>query len=123
VEGTTDNEKLILPKGVEVYEIEGPFFFGIANKFEETMKQIGDSPKIRIIRMRKVPFIDSTGLHNLENLIKLSSRDKIQLLLSGVNENVYDVLKKAGVVEKLGEENVCRNINIALQRAQKIVGS
>jgi SulP family sulfate permease len=123
VEGTTDNEKLILPKGVEVYEIEGPFFFGIANKFEETMKQIGDSPKIRIIRMRKVPFIDSTGLHNLENLIKLSSRDKIQLLLSGVNENVYDVLNKAGVVEKLGEENVCRNINIALQRAQKIVGS
>lgn len=123
VEGTTDNEKLILPKGVEVYEIEGPFFFGIANKFEETMKQIGDSPKIRIIRMRKVPFIDSTGLHNLENLIKLSSRDKIQLLLSGVNENVYEVLKKAGVVEKLGEENVCRNINIALQRAQKIVGS
>lgn len=123
VEGTTDNEKLQLPKGVEVYEIEGPFFFGIANKFEETMKQIGDSPKIRIIRMRKVPFIDSTGLHNLENLIKLSSRDKIQILLSGVNENVFEVLKKAGLVDQLGNENVCRNINIALQRAQIIVNS
>ena len=121
IEGSQDNEKLVVPIGVEVYEIEGPFFFGVANKFEETMKQIGDKPKIRIIRMRKVPFIDSTGVHNLENLIKLSKKDKIQILLSGVNEQVHDVLNKVGIEKELGIENVCKNINEALARAEVIL--
>ncbi len=61
-------EHWIIPAGVEVYEINGPYFFGIATKFEETMAQLGDRPKVRIIRMRKVPFIDSTGIHNLTSL-------------------------------------------------------
>ena len=59
-----DEEVLSLPKGVEVYEIDGPFFFGVASKFDDIMHNMGDKPKIRIIRMRKVPFMDSTGLHN-----------------------------------------------------------
>lgn len=121
IEGSTDNEKLTIPDGVEVYEIEGPYFFGVANKFEETMKQVGDQPKIRIIRMRKVPFIDSTGVHNLESLIKLSKKDKIQILLSGVNEQVHAVLSKTGIEDQLGLENVCSNINIALARAEEIL--
>jgi SulP family sulfate permease len=121
IEGSTDNEKLTIPDGVEVYEIEGPYFFGVANKFEETMKQVGDQPQIRIIRMRKVPFIDSTGVHNLESLIKLSKKDKIQILLSGVNEQVHAVLSKTGIEDQLGLENVCSNINIALARAEEIL--
>ena len=120
-ENSADNEKLTIPKGVEVYEIEGPFFFGVANKFEEVMKQVGDKPKVRIIRMRKVPFIDSTGLHNLENLIKMSQKDKTIILLSGVNENVKHSLHQAKLHEKLGEENICSNINQALERAEKLI--
>ena len=61
----THEEHLVIPEGVEVYEINGPYFFGIATKFEEIMARLGDRPQIRIIRMRKVPFIDSTGIHNL----------------------------------------------------------
>ncbi|MDR0811037.1 MAG: sulfate permease [Paludibacter sp.] len=121
VEGGADNEQLALPQGVEVYEIEGPFFFGVANKFEETMKQIGDKPKIRIIRMRKVPFIDSTGTHNLSNLIKNSQSEKIKILLSGVNEKVRGVLQKTGIETTLGSENILSNINDALQRANEIL--
>lgn len=120
-ENGLEAEKLSIPKGVEVYEIEGPFFFGVANKFEETMKQIGDKPRVRIIRMRKVPFIDSTGVHNLENLIKMSQKDKTKILLSGVNENVHQVLIRVRLNEKLGEENICSNINEALEKAEKLV--
>ena len=79
-----DEEVLSLPKGVEVYEIDGPFFFGVANKFDGIMKSMGDKPKVRIIRMRKVSFIDSTGLHNLESLFRLSEAEHIHMILSGV---------------------------------------
>jgi len=81
-------EVLFLPHGVEVYEIDGPFFFGVANKFDEKMREIGDHPNIRIIRIRKVPFIDSTGLNNLETLCRNSKKEKIQVILSGVKENI-----------------------------------
>jgi len=121
VEGSVDTEKLHLPAGVEVYEIEGPFFFGVANKFEETMKTLSDRHKVQIIRMRKVPFMDSTGAHNLKNLIHSAQKDKVQILLSGVNENVHAVLDKNGIVELLGTANVCSNINEALARAEEIV--
>lgn len=121
IEGSTDAELLQIPKGVEVYEIEGPFFFGVATKFEETMKQIGDKPRVRIIRMRKVPFIDSTGTHNLENLIRMSMKDKTMILLSGVNENVRSVLTKVGIEKLLGTENICSNINEAMTRANQLV--
>ena len=121
VEGSADTEKLSVPKGVEVYEIEGPFFFGVANKFEETMKTLSDRNKVQIIRMRKVPFMDSTGAHNLTNLIKSAQKDKVTILLSGVNETVHAVLEKNGIVELLGTTNVCSNINEALARAEEIV--
>lgn len=86
-------EHLIVPEGVEVYEINGPYFFGIATKFEEIMARLGDRPKIRIIRMRKVPFIDSTGIHNLTTLCKMSQKENIHIILSGVNDQVHAVLE------------------------------
>lgn len=107
-------EHLIIPAGVEVYEINGPYFFGIATKFEETMAQLGDRPKVRIIRMRKVPFIDSTGIHNLTSLCKMSQKEKITIVLSGVNEKVHKTLEKSGFYELLGKQNICPNINVAL---------
>ncbi len=112
-----DEEVLSLPKGVEVYEIDGPFFFGVANKFDGVMKSMGDKPKVRIIRMRKVPFMDSTGLHNLESLFRLSNSEGIRLILSGVNEHVHRVLTKAGFDQKIGAENICANINEAVEKA------
>ena len=121
VEGGAETDKLSLPKGVEVYEIEGPFFFGVANKFEEIMKQVNDKPKVRIIRMRKVPFIDSTGVHNLENLIKMCNKDKTTVLLSGVNDNVRKVLLQVELDKKIGLENICSNINEAIEKASKLV--
>ena len=118
---TVHEENLMIPKGIEVYEINGPYFFGIATKFEETMTQLGDRPKVRIIRMRKVPFIDSTGIHNLTALCEMSQKEKTTIILSGVNENVHNVLEKAGFYELLGKENICPNINVALERAKSLV--
>ena len=116
-------EHLIVPKNVEVYEINGPYFFGIATKFEELMSQLGshERPQVRIVRMRKVPFIDSTGVHNLTTLCKMSQKDNIHIVLSGVNEKVHKVLEKSGFYELLGQENICPNINVALERAKDIV--
>ena len=104
-----EEEKLIVPQGVEVYEIDGPFFFGVANKFDECMKTI---------RMRKVPFMDTTGLHNLESLYRLSTKEKIQVILSGVNEQVRATLVKSSFARTIGEENICSNIHEALKRAE-----
>lgn len=112
-------EHLAIPQGVEVYEINGPYFFGIATKFEEIMSRLGDRPKIRIIRMRKVPFIDSTGIHNLTTLCEMSQKENIHIILSGVNEKVHEVLEKSGFYELLGKENICSNINEALEVATR----
>ena len=112
-------EHLVLPQGVEVYEINGPYFFGIATKFEEMMAQLGDRPKIRIIRMRRVPFIDSTGIHNLTNLCEMSQKEGIHIILSGVNEKVHQALEKSGFYELLGAENICSNINEAVAKAKE----
>lgn len=117
----SNDEHLIIPEDVEVYEINGPYFFGIATKFEEIMARLGDRPKVRIIRMRKVPFIDSTGIHNLTSLCEMSQKEKITIVLSGVNEKVHKVLEKSGFYELLGEENICPNINVALERAKMII--
>jgi SulP family sulfate permease len=115
-------EHLTIPDGVEVYEINGPYFFGAGNKFEDLMSTLGHQrPKVRIIRMRKVPFVDSTGIHNLTNLCLMSQAEGIQVVLSGVNENVQAVLHKAGFDQMLGEENICSHINIALERAKSLI--
>ena len=120
---TLAEEHLIIPEKVEVYEINGPYFFGIATKFEEMMSLSGERPrpKVRIVRMRKVPFIDSTGIHNLENLCMMSQKEHITIVLSGVNEKVHKVLEKSGFYELLGKENICPNINVALERAKELV--
>ncbi len=114
-------EHLIIPQGVEVYEINGPYFFGIANKFEDLMATMNDHPTVRIIRMRRVPFIDSTGIHNLQNLCEMSHREGTHIVLSGVTPNVYAVLEHNGFNRLLGKDHICPNINVALDRAAEIV--
>jgi SulP family sulfate permease len=118
-----DLEKLQIPPYTEVYEIDGPYFFGIANKFDEISQRMGDGQKVRILRMRKVSFMDSTGIHNLEQLYLRSQRCGMTLVLSGVNERVYKTLEKAGLVQKIGKENIRGHINGALARAEELVNS
>ena len=117
-------EHLTIPEGVEVYEINGPYFFGAGNRFEEIMgvlRHQRQKPRVRIIRMRKVPFVDSTGIHNLTNLCLMSQGEGIQVVLSGVNPTVQAVLHKADFDELLGEENICSHINEALERARQLI--
>ncbi|MDR1543217.1 MAG: STAS domain-containing protein [Prevotellaceae bacterium] len=116
-----NEEKLVIPDGVEVYEIDGPYFFGIANKFDDIMHQVRKMPKIRVIRMRKVPFIDSTGLHNLETLCLESHRKGIVVILSGVTMQVRKTLMKAHFEKIIPEENICPHINVALAKAEEIL--
>ena len=118
---TTMHEVLNLSKGVSVYEIDGPFFFGVATKFDERMRStIHTKPKVRIIRMRKVPFIDSTGVHNLEILIRSSLQENIHVVLSGVNENVHSVLLHAGIDDLIGADHICDHITKAVEMANRI---
>ena len=116
-------EHLTIPEGVEVYEINGPYFFGAGNRFEDIMARYGSRPKVRIIRMRKVPFIDSTGLHNLENMCLMSQKEGITIVLSGVNEKVDAVLRRNNFEKLLGAENICNHIDLALARAREIAGA
>ncbi len=114
-------EHLAIPEGVEVYEINGPYYFGVANKFEEMMADMNDKPKVRIIRMRRVPFIDSTGIHNLHNLCDMSQREGTDIVLSGVTPGVHQTLERAGFYRFLGKDHICPNINVALERASELV--
>ena len=111
----------VLP-GVSVYEIDGPFFFGVATKFDEMMRTtLGSKPQVRIVRMRKVPFIDSTALHNLEILIRSSQRDGIHVVLSGVKDNVRETLVHAGIDRLIGADHICPHISVAVKMANAIV--
>ena len=123
-EGTeaSTHEVLDVAKGVEVYEIDGPFFFGVATKFDELMRSsMSRKPIVRILRMRKVPFIDATGVHNLEILIKSSQAEGIHVVLSGVNENVHRVLENANIEQLVGADHICDHITKAVVMANKIV--
>ena len=117
-----NDEILTIPVGTEVFEIEGPFFFGIANKFDELTRDT-DAMPIRVIRMRKVTFVDATGLHNLEIFINASKKEGRVVILSGVHDNVEKSLLKAGIVDLVGQDNVCNNIHLALQRAGEVSAS
>ncbi len=123
-EGTDspNHEVLDVANGVSIYEIDGPFFFGIATKFDEMMRNtVGDTkPIVRIIRMRKVAFIDATALHNLELLIKSSQKEGIQIVLSGVKPNVRETLEHAGIDHLIGAENICDHITKAVLEANAI---
>ncbi len=115
-------EHLEIPTGCTVYEINGPYFFGIANKFEELSANLGqEKPMVRIIRMRRVPFIDSTGIHNLQTLIEQNQSDGIHVILSGVNPRVHEQLEKARFFDIIESEHICPDINTALSMAKHLI--
>ena len=114
------DETLDVEKGVEVFELDGPFFFGMANKFDEEMRIIGDKPLIRILRMRKVPFIDSTGIHNLEMFVQKSRNEHITIILSGVRPSVMASLEKSHLADMIGHEYIFDHITGALGKANEL---
>ena len=115
-------EHLTIPEGVEVYEIDGPYFFGIANKFDDIMTHVsGEKYPIRIIRMRKVPFVDSTAMHNLGMLIQRSHKEGTTIILSGVNDHVHKQLMQGGIEQQMNPHNICSNIHFALRRAEDLL--
>lgn len=122
-EGTdlSQHEMLDVAPGVSIYEIDGPFFFGIATKFDEMMRStLGSKPLVRIIRMRKVAFIDATALHNLELLIKSSQSEGIHIVLSGVRPAVSETLMHAGIDRLVGADHICDHISKAVVMANRI---
>lgn len=115
-------EHLTIPEGVEVYEIDGPYFFGIASRFDDVMGQVSSKNyPIRIIRMRKVPFVDSTAMHNLSMLIQRSHKEGMTIILSGVNDHVHKQLLTGGIEQQMDPHNICANIHFALRRAEDII--
>lgn len=115
----TSNKEI--PEGVEVYEINGPFFFGVADMLINTLEHIGKTPKVFILRMRNVPAIDATGEHALENFYNTCKKAGTQLVLSGVNPVPYETLKKMHFIEMIGEENITNHIDKALIRTREIL--
>ena len=116
-----DTDRLDVPAGVEVYEIDGPFFFGLASRFEEFENMKAPGTKVRIIRMRKVPFIDSTGVNNLRSLCERTNKRGVTVILSGVTEKVQATLVKFGVDKEIGEDNIYPHIVPALEKARELV--
>ena len=116
-----DTEYLDIPDGVDVYEINGPFFFGLASRMEELSSVKGRDTKVRIIKMRKVPFIDSTGINNLRNLCERTHKRGVTVILSGLTENVHQTLVKFGVDLEIGPDNIFPHIIPALEKAAEIV--
>ncbi len=112
----------VVPAGVEVYEITGPFFFGAAETFRDRLAGIAVPPKVLILRMRHVPAIDSTGLHALRDLARRSRRDGTLVLLSDVHAQPVVALERSGLYDELGEENVHGNLDDALNRARAHLG-
>ena len=120
-----DNHSLkdrMVPEGVEVFEIHGPFFFGAANRFKDTLQIVGKKPRVLIIRCRHILFIDATALHALEELVEKTHKDGTTLLLSGVHAQPLITLETSGLYYKIGEDNLHGNIDAALNRARLLLG-
>jgi SulP family sulfate permease len=110
---------LAVPDGVEVYEVNGPFFFGAAAMFQDTLNQVATKPRILILRMRKVPVIDATGLHALTDVVRRSRRDGVLVLLSGVQDQPAAAIRRSPVLDEIGEENLCASFEEAVARARE----
>lgn len=112
-----DDELPNLPEGVVLYEINGPLFFGAAQKFQETLDDLYTKPRVIILRMRHVPFVDATGIHRLKEIIKLFETRSTHVILSGVRETVKDELERSGIYDVLDRRNLLFHINDSVKRA------
>ncbi len=111
----------LVPKNTEIFEVNGPLFFGAAYKFRDALRLSQRKPKILIIRMRHVPTVDATGLHHLKEIIRDFQHKNIKIIISGIQKDVLDVLEKNGIVTLLGKENIKNHIKLAIERANELL--
>ncbi len=112
-----------IPALVEVYEIDGPFFFGVADSLQNLLFQLEKPPKVFILRMRKVPVIDASGLHALNEFYDRCMKRDTQLILSGVRRELYNSIQQYGIEKKIGQKNIVSHIDAALRRAEDLLKS
>jgi len=123
-ENSTDENaisKYDIPKGIEVFELSGPLFFGAAYKFKDAIKVIENKPKVLIVRMRNVPVIDSTGLHTIKDVLRMCKRDNIQLIISGIQPPVLKEFQKSRLLFQIGKRYVTDDFELSLQRAKEVL--
>jgi SulP family sulfate permease len=109
-----------LESAISIYEISGPFFFASAKQYVSVLKEIGAKSSILVIRMRHVPFIDATGIHNFKDMVDMLRAAEVCIILSGINKEVHRSLQKAGLIERIGEEFICDTFDVAVARARKL---
>ncbi|HSI68943.1 MAG TPA: SulP family inorganic anion transporter, partial [Gillisia sp.] len=110
-----------IPAGVILYEINGPLFFGASQKFQEVVTDLNFKPKVLILRMRNVPFVDATGINRLKEICHRFEEKGIQIIISGANRKVKEELLRASIYSLIGKNNITEDINLALVRVQKIL--
>jgi SulP family sulfate permease len=109
-----------ISEDTEIFEINGPFFFGAASLFKDNLKSVNPLPKVLILRMRNVPSIDATGLSALEGIVKFCKKRNVRIIISGINYQPEKAIRKAGLDELIGENYICKNINEAIKKANEI---
>ena len=112
-------KKIPLPTGVDIYEINGPFFFGVCQEFEETLRFVSQKPKVQILRLERVPFIDASGLYALERFHKTCQKRNVKLLLCGTQTQVLQAMKESVLYDQIGKEHFTQDIQEALRLASK----
>jgi SulP family sulfate permease len=118
-DGTDAVFMLDIPKGVQIFEINGPFFFGAAEKFVETIRDVSEQPKVMILRMRNVLTIDATGMKVIDDIWKKIVHRKALFLIAEIHSQPFIALEQSGFLKKLGEENVTGNLELALEAARE----
>ncbi len=113
--------KYEIPQGVEVFELSGPLFFGAAYKFKDAMRVIENKPKVLIVRMRNVPVIDATGIHTIRDVLHMCRRDKIQLIISGIQPQVLSEFQKSRLLFLIGKRYVHNEFGLSLERAREVL--
>ncbi|WP_343703090.1 sulfate permease [Chitinophaga sp.] len=110
-----------VPAGVEIFELNGPLFFGAAYKFKDSIRLVEKKPKVLIVKMQKVPIIDATGLQTIKDLVRTCARDNIRLVVSGLQPPVYDTLKKSRLLFRIGKRYVVADLSAALALSEQVL--
>jgi SulP family sulfate permease len=114
-------DRRIVPPGVEVYEISGPFFFGAAQAFRDTLGRVAGRPKVLIIRMRHVPAMDSTGMRSLRDVVQRSRKDGTVVLLAELHSQPLQALRATPTFDEIGMDNFCPSLDFAFARAREVL--
>ena len=111
-----------IPEGVVLYRFEGPFFFAAAEKLESALRNSGGKPRAVVLRLRNVPSMDASGLHAFEVVVQKLRRDGVRIFLSAVQPGPFEVMRKAGLVDLIGQQKFCADIDEALGRVREVLG-